>query len=102
MKKGYTLIELMVCVAFVGIFCAIVLPFIFGKGGCHYQGRIVSRFTGQDLVLKLPPDCDKVLSFSIGRDGEKDVLYQTKDGQYKVKTYSDWGVWQPSIKFERE
>ena len=95
MRRGYTLVEIMVAVAILGLIISI---FVKGCGGCT-QSRTMSRWTGNELVLKLPADCDKVLSFAAGREGEKDILYQTKDGTYKVKGYSDWGLLESTIRF---
>ncbi|MDP6852719.1 MAG: hypothetical protein QGF36_00405 [Candidatus Marinimicrobia bacterium] len=63
------------------------------------QSRAVSRFTGAALKLELPDDFDKPISFASGRKGEKDLFYWSKDGEMKVKTYTDWGVLESEIVF---
>ena len=65
--------------------------------GC--QSRAVSRFTGAALKLELPDDFDRPISFASGRKGEKDLFYWSKDGQMKVKTYTDWGLLESHIVF---
>ena len=66
------------------------------------QSRVVSRWTGTALKLPLPDDFDKPISFSSGRKDEKDLFYFTKDGQMKVKTYTDWGLLESEIVFVKE
>ena len=68
-------------------------------GSC--QSRVVSRWTGTALQLKLPDDFDKPISFSSGRKNEKDLFYFSRDGQMKVKTYTDWGLLESAIVFVR-
>ena len=63
------------------------------------QTRAISRITGSALQLELPNDFDKPISFASGRKGEKDLFYWTKDGQMKVKTYTDFGVLESEIVF---
>ena len=63
------------------------------------QSRAVSRFTGAALKLELPDDFEKPISFASGRKGEKDLFYWSKDGEMKVKTYTDWGVLESEIIF---
>ena len=65
------------------------------------QSRTVSRITGSALKLTLPSDFDKPISFSSGRKGEKDLFYWNIDGQMKVKTYTDWGLLESEIIFEK-
>ena len=67
-----------------------------------WQSRVVSRWTGKALKLNLPNDFDKPISFSSGRKGEKDLFYFSKDGQMKVKTYTDWGLLESEIIFVNE
>ena len=78
---------------FLGIL--ILTPIIFSS--C--QSRVVSRFTGSALELKLPEDFDRAISFSSGRKNEKDLFYWSKDGSMKVKTYTDWGIMESEIVF---
>ena len=66
------------------------------------QSRAVSRFTGAALKLELPDDFDKPISFASGRKGEKDLFYWSKDGEMKVKTYTDWGVLESEIIFVQQ
>ena len=80
------------CIAF--LVALLVTPVVTG---C--QSRAMSRFTGTNLKLKLPKDCVDLVSFSSGRKGEKDILYRTEDGTYKVRTYTDWGTFQSGITF---
>ena len=63
------------------------------------QSRVVSRWTGTALKLKLPDDFDKPISFASGRKNEKDLFYFSTKGQMKVKTYSDWGLLDSEIVF---
>ena len=74
----------------------VILLFCFG---CKFQTRAISRITGSALELELPDDFDKPISFASGRKGEKDLFYWTKDGQMKVKTYTDFGVLESEIIF---
>tara|TARA_B100001123_G_C14880307_1_gene855719 strand:- start:143 stop:409 length:267 start_codon:yes stop_codon:yes gene_type:complete len=67
--------------------------------GCKMQTRAISRITGSALQLELPSDFDKPISFASGRKGEKDLFYWTKDGQMKVKTYTDFGILESEIVF---
>ena len=66
---------------------------------CKFQTRAISRITGEALELKLPEDFDRAISYSTGRKGEKDLFYYTKDGEMKVKTYTDFGVFESEIIF---
>ena len=66
---------------------------------CGCQSRAISRFTGSALQLELPDDFDKPISFASGRKGEKDLFYWSRDGQMKVKTYTDWGLLESHIVF---
>ena len=70
--------------------------------GSSCQSRTVSRMTGSALELQLPSDFDKPISFASGRSGEDYLCYWTKDGQIKVKTYTDWGVLESEILFSKE
>jgi len=72
------------------------------SAGCKFQTRAVSRITGQALHLELPKDFDKPISYSSGRKGEKDLFYYTKNGEMKVKTYTDFGVFESEIVFENK
>ena len=63
------------------------------------QSRAISRWTGAALQLELPDDFDRPISFASGRKGEKDLFYWSKDGQMKVKTYTDWGLLEAHIVF---
>ena len=69
-----------------------------GCGGCR-QSRGWSRLTGAALELELPEDFERPISFSSGRDGEKDLFYESSDGKFKVKTYTDSGMWESEIDF---
>ena len=66
------------------------------------QSRVVSRWTGRALNLKLPKDFDKPISFASGRKDEKDLFYWSNDGKMKVKTYTDWGLMESEIIFIHE
>lgn len=63
------------------------------------QSRAISRWTGAALQLELPNDFDRPISFTSGRENEKDLFYWSKDGQMKVKTYTDWGLLESEIVF---
>ena len=73
---------------------------LFLSVGCKFQTRAVSRITGEALRLELPEDFDKPISYSSGRKGEKDLFYYTKSGEMKVKTYTDFGVFESEIIFK--
>lgn len=77
----------------------IILVMILFLVGCKMQTRALSRITGSALQLELPEDFDKPISFSSGRKGEKDLFYWTKNGEMKVKTYTDYGVFESEIIF---
>ena len=81
------------------IIVLIILLFCFG---CKFQTRAISRLTGSALKLELPKDFDKPISFASGRKGEKDLFYYTKDGQLKIKTYTDYGILESEIVFVEE
>ena len=66
------------------------------------QSRAISRWTGTALQLELPNDFDRPISFSSGRENEKDLFYWSTDGQMKVKTYTDWGLLESEIVFVKE
>ena len=70
--------------------------------GCKMQTRALSRITGSALKLELPSDFDKPISFASGRKGEKDLFYWTKQGEMKVKTYTDFGILESEIVFVHE
>jgi len=74
----------------------IVLLFSFG---CKFQTRAISRITGSALELELPDDFDKPISFASGRKSEKDLFYYSKDGELKVKTYTNYGILESEIVF---
>ena len=76
--------------------CMILLMFLVG---CKMQTRAISRIMGSALKLELPSDFERPISFASGRKGEKDLFYWTKDGQMKVKTYTDFGVLESEIIF---
>ena len=78
---------------FLGIFILVALIFL----SC--QSRTVSRLTGSALELKVPEDFDRPISFSSGRKNEKDLFYWSKDGNMRVKTYTDWGIMESEIVF---
>jgi len=82
------------------IIFSMLMVAIFIINSC--QSRVVSRWTGKALKLNLPNDFDRPISFSSGRKGEKDLFYFSKDGQMKVKTYTDWGVLESEIIFVNE
>jgi hypothetical protein len=69
-----------------------------GCGGCR-QSRSWSRISGAPLELQLPSDFERPISFTTGREGEKDLFYESTDGKYKVKTYTDSGMWESEIEF---
>ena len=81
-------------IIFLGLF--ILIPIFFSS--C--QSRAVSRLTGSALELELPEDFDRPISFASGRKGEKDLFYWSKDGQMRVKTYTDWGLMESEIVFK--
>jgi len=78
---------------FLGILILVALIFL----SC--QSRAVSRLTGSALELKVPEDFDRPISFSSGRKNEKDLFYWSKDGNMRVKTYTDWGIMESEIVF---
>ena len=63
------------------------------------QSRAISRWSGAALMLELPDDFDRPISFASGRKGEKDLFYWSKDGRMIVKTYTDWGLLESHIVF---
>ena len=67
---------------------------------CKFQTRAISRITGEALQLELPEDFESAISYSSGRKGEKDLFYYTKSGEMKVKTYTDFGVFESEIIFK--
>ena len=79
------------------IYFAILIIMVFIFSTC--QSRAVSRWTGAALKLPLPDDFDRPISFSSGRQNEKDPFYWTTDGNMKVKTYTDWGLLESEIIF---
>ena len=79
------------------LFFATVLILILIFSSC--QSRAISRLTGNALQLKLPDDFDRPISFASGRKNEKDLFYWSKDGQMKVKTYTDWSMLESEIVF---
>lgn len=81
-------------------FCMAILGAVVftAFGGCR-QSRSWSRISGQPLKLELPADFERPISFTSGRDGEKDLFYETSDGNYKVKTYTDSGYMEAEISF---
>ena len=66
------------------------------------NSRNTSRVTGSELALELPKDFAKPISFASGRNGEKDLMYVSTDGTFKVKTYTDWGLMESSIVFVKK
>ena len=82
------------------LFVAIILITILLVFSC--QSRAISRWTGAALQLELPDNFDRPISFSSGRKGEKDLFYWTTGGEMRVKTYTDWGVLEAEIIFEKQ
>ena len=80
----------------------LLLIILFFCLGCKFQTRAISRLTGSALKLELPKDFEKPISFSSGRKGEKDLFYFTKNGELKVKTYTDYGILESEIIFVDE
>ena len=80
------------------IFCVAIASLILFNG-CKMQTRALSRITGSALELELPGDFDRPISFASGRKGEKDLFYWTKNGEMKVKTYTDFGLLESEILF---
>ena len=78
------------------IFVYLILAFLLSTG-C--QSRAISRYTGSALKLELPSDFERPISFASGRKGEKDLFYWSKNGEMKVKTYTDWGLLESEIVF---
>ena len=78
------------------VIAIIILLFSFG---CKFQTRAISRITGSALELELPDDFDKPISFASGRKSEKDLFYYSKDGELKVKTYTNYGILESEIVF---
>ena len=83
-------------IIFIGLFT--LIPIILSS--C--QSRAISRLTGKALELKLPEDFDRPISFSSGRKNEKDLFYWSKDGQMKIKTYTDSGIMESEIVFKNK
>ena len=75
---------------------------VVGCGEYQYQSRGISRITGNAVSLQLPEDFSTPVSFTSGRKGEKDLFYVTIGGDYKVKTYTDWGILESEILFIRK
>ena len=82
------------------IFFLTITTIIFMTNSC--QSRVVSRWTGTALKLRLPDDFEKPISFASGRKDEKDLFYWSTDGQMKVKTYTDWVLMESGIVFVKE
>lgn len=82
----------------VGVLGISVIALFVGFGGCR-QSRDWSRITGKPLQLTLPDDFATPVSFSSGREGEKDLFYRSVDDKLKVKTYTDSGIWEAEIEF---
>ena len=85
---------------FVAVFVMGAISFTLAFRGCR-QSRSWSRITGAPLQLTLPDDFERPISFSSGREGEKDLFYESTDGEFKVKTYTDSGLWESEIDFVR-
>ena len=81
------------------IFIITMLILILVFSNC--QSRAISRWTGTALQLELPEDFDRPISFSSGRENEKDLFYWSKKGHMKVKTYTDWGLMESEIIFSK-
>lgn len=77
----------------------VTISFLLLTGITGCQSRAISRITGNALELKLPSDFKEPVSFASGREGEKDLFYVSTDGEYKVKTYTDWGIMEAEIVF---
>ena len=73
-----------------------ILLFCFG---CKFQARVISRLTGSALMLELPNDFDRPISFASGRKNEKDLFYYFKNGELKVKIYTNYGILGSEIIF---
>ncbi len=89
--RNHTLWSVTFCIA---VFLAIPI-FATGCG----QSRGWSRLTGKALELELPDDFERPVSFSSGREGEKDLFYEATDGSFHVKTYTDSGYAEAEIVF---
>ena len=73
-----------------------ILLFFFG---CKFQTRAISRLTGSALMLELPNDFDRTISFASGRKNEKDLFYYSKNGEFRVKTYTNHVILESEIIF---
>ncbi len=80
-------------------YVVIVIIILLFSFGCKFQTRAISRITGSALELELPDDFDKPISFASGRKSEKDLFYYSKDGELKVKTYTNYGILESEIVF---
>ena len=73
--------------------------------GCGPQSRKMSRLTGKPLTLELPEDCVEVVSVSIsaenGGNSTKNITYVNRDGDLITREYTDWGIWEGSIRWVR-
>ena len=81
-----------------GIVCAFYMA-VAGVSMLAPNSRMESRLTGSELRLELPKDFERPSSFTTGRSGEKDLFYVDKEGVFKVKTYTDWGMLESEIVF---
>ena len=81
-----------------GVVCAFYLTLV-GVSMLAPNSRMESRLTGSELRLELPKDFERPISFTTGRSGEKDLFYVDKEGVFKVKTYTDWGMLESEIVF---
>ena len=80
----------------------IIITILFFCIGCKFQTRAIARLTGSALKLELPKDFEKPISFASGRKGEKDLFYYSKNGDLKIKTYTDYGILESEIIFVEE
>ena len=71
----------------------------FGVGFLAPNSRHASRLTDSELRLELPKDFAKPISFASGRKGEKDLFYVDTEGNFRVKTYTDFGILESETVF---
>jgi hypothetical protein len=73
--------------------------------GCSwFQSREISRRSQGMLALNIevPADCYRVLQFSSGREGYKELLCQRQDGTISQREYSDTGLNQSRVEFKKQ
>ena len=104
-QKGISVVEVLITISIIIIILIPILYKFFGS-----QSRTAARYTSGKLELVLPQGvksvnserAGEIVNFTVTQDGKKYLAYFDEDGIFKVKEYTDYGIWQIEIDFVEE